>query len=337
MKKFKSVLVVLISLALILTTSSVAFGQNNDKMEMFNKLGYTTDQINEVIDHPESKNSMFNNYKNKEVKQFINFGFTKEEVADFTEVDLAYLEDKNGEVIGVDEKYYRIAEGEKSVEVDKETALKEVKQYKEKNNVKKNGKVSKGMVTIASTQIGSDTEQLSWMKMTTVVIKDTSQSPTAYYFKNSFEWLIEPAWVLEDGIGISHHEYVTQIQDSEIFKYTYDRHTNNTNVAYIDTTSKYQWTADDKTTNGMAFDYDLLGWDYINGNKVIVQNSRGYMIFGVTLSNTNYTTGASYGHYTHSRMGMWGGISVGISLKNLAVTGAWEIDEMTDTGVSFTF
>ncbi len=335
MKNLKYVMSVILSISLILLSGTAVFAKDNEKMEMLNKLGYSQLEVNEIYNQPESNSRLFSKFKNIEMKKFIEFGFTKEEIADFTEVDLEYLRNKTGNMVGVDEKYYRVTAEGKSVELDKNTALKEVENYSEMKKLKE--LETSETKSFASSEIGSDTEQKSWMRMTTTVTKDTSQSPVAYYFKNSFEWLTEPVYVLEDGIGISHGEYATHIQNSEIFKYTYDRHTNDVSKNYIDTTSSYKWTADDKNINGMAFKYDLLGSDFINGNKVIVQKSRGYMLFGATRSNPNYSTGAIYGHYTHTQIAINFSIGVKISLNSLSVSGAVSTDKMTDTGVTFTF
>lgn len=330
MKSFRKTIYSALSIILIFSTviNVVTAESQSSKEELFKKLGYTDKQISTIKSQPEVLNDSLSQYKNNDILKFMELGFTLKEISDFTDSDLNYLKNKSGELVDVSQKYYRIENGD-AFELDKETALKEVRLHKEKIE-------NDDQISLLNSEIGSDTETTSWMIMTTSVVKDTSQSPTAYYYKNSFEWLTEPVWVLTDAIGISHRDNVTQIQNSEYFKYTYDRYTNDTSSSYIDTTSTYYWTADDKNANGMAFKYDLLGSDYINGNKVIVRNHRGYMIFGVTRSNSNEISSAVYGHYTHTELGAIG-VSASISLKSLSVSGALSKTEMTDTGVSYNF
>jgi hypothetical protein len=87
----------------------------------------------------------------------------------------------------------------------------------------------------------------------------------------------------------------------------------------------------------MAFKYDILGEEYYGNGMVLIENNRGHEAFRVTRASNQYTTGTAYGYYTHTRGGIAGSISVAIGLKDLSVSGAVEVDKMTDTGVTFSF
>jgi hypothetical protein len=285
-----------------------------------------------------SKIESLKSYKNEDILNLIELGYTKQEIKDFTTDDIKELEGQKGELLTADEKYYRVTK-EGTKEIKKEIALDEVKKFKEeKANKSKRTSTKTNTIRIAS-QIGSDTETKSWMKMiTTVSVYTTSTGSKEYTLKNSFEWLTEPVYTLEDGIGLSHPEFMTQVQNSEKFRYSYDRHTNDASIKYVNTAYKDKGTADDKNSNGMAYKYDLLATDYYNGKKYICVNHRGYMLFKVTRSNLNYKQGAAYGHYTHSQVSLtWPTISVKIALSSLSVSGAMSKDKMTDTGVTFNF
>ncbi|WP_053366495.1 hypothetical protein [Bacillus sp. FJAT-27245] len=237
------------------------------------------------------------------------------------------LKDKTGTLIEVDTKYIKIEDGV-TTEVPEKEALIEYKKLKDKEKKKLNGDIS------IQAEIGTDVENTSWMQLLTTV---STVSTGVWQVKNSFNWWTEPVWTLEDAIGISHPEYQTPDMNSERFTYTYDRHTNNTNLTYVSTGTKTKSTADDKNSNGMAFKYDIIESEYVNGTKYLVLNHRGKMYYDFRKASSQYTRGAVYGHYTHTEMGIVGSIGVKISLNSLSVSGAAKQTKMTDTGVSFSF
>lgn len=276
----------------------------------------------------------------EDAARFKQLGFSEDEISRFNDQDLNYIGNMNGTLLSSSESYFRVTKHNdgnvKAEKITKEQALKEVKEYEAK---KAKDKVSalpkKGMVSILA--YGSDTEQNSWMKMTTTVSDISGTSPTEYLLKNSFEWLTEPVWVLTDAVGISHPEYIAPVQNSEYLKYTYDRHTNDFSAQYINTNDVYYWSADTKNQNGMAFKYDILGTEYYNGSNVICKKSRGFMVYRATRANPNYTTGTVYGHYTHTQVAVSPSLSVDLFPGNMSISGATSSDEMTDTGVTFQF
>ncbi|NMM53107.1 hypothetical protein [Paenibacillus aquistagni] len=339
----KKISLFLTTLLLLFSMTSVVSAQNSDdeflsKGPLYEKLGYSTEFIFNLEANPASQSTLLDGGKqksrgliNSDIKKAIEFGFTEQEIMDFTETDWNYLEEKNADLVNVEEKYIAITSDGQAQEVNKEVALKAIKDLEIKRLQHANE------TSTFAVDIGSDQEQTSWMKVVTTVTKDTSQSPTAYYLKHSFEWLNEPFWNLQDGIAISHPEYMSQIQNSEIFKYTYDYHTNDFLQTYVGTNNVYKWTADNKGVNGMAFKYDLLS-RYSNGPiEYIVKKNRGYMIFGTTKASSQYTKGTAYGHYSHTEIAIAGSIGVKVSLNNLSISGATKVTKMTDTGVTFNF
>lgn len=322
--------------------TSVVSAQSTDNINkevLFEKLGYTKEYIADLKANIKDKASVTeqrtlksNNtlvLTNEDLIKAIEFGFTKQEIADFTQTDLDYISDKNADLVSVEDKYIRITPDGFAEEISKEVALSEVAEYEFKEVQKSSN------ITALSTVIGNDDEQTSWMKVITTVTKDTYQSPTRYYLKHSFEWLSNPFWALQDAIAITHQEYMSQIQNSEIFKYTFDYHTNDLLQTYVGTKDVYKWTADKKGPNGMAFKYDILKRYNDGPFEWIVKKSRGHMIFGTTSSSSQYTKANAYGHYTHTEIAIAFGIGLNLSLNSLSVTGATSTTKMTDTGVSF--
>lgn len=316
-------------LLLLFSMSSVVSAQGNEnelhKEALYERLGYTKEYIANLDSYPESVfigagelNAKSMTVDNKDIKNAIEFGFTEQEIADFTEIDWSYIENKNADLVSVEERYIAITADGQAQEFTKEEAFREIATF--------------------AVDIGTDTKTTSWMKAITTVSKDTSQSPTAYYLKHSFEWLTQPVWTLQDGIAISHPEYMAQIQNSEIFKYTFDYHTNDVTQRYVGTIDEYKMTADNKNSNGMAFKFDIKGKYYGNNNiDYVVKKNRGYMIFGTTRASSQYTKGTAYGHYGHSEIAIAVSIGVKVSLNNLAISGATKVTTMTDTGVTFNF
>ena len=291
---------------------------------LLEKMGFTKDELKDLKSNPNQIG--INNLKKGDIFRYINLGYTKDEISNFTQANIDYLKGKEGKLISIDEKYIRLSK-DGAVEVSKKQALQEAQEYNNRMKLKQSG------ILQGCSQPCRDDEELSWMHMTLYVTQYGNQ----YELKNSFQWLTSPVWVLEDGIAISHPEFMTQVQNSEFFQYTYDRFTNDTNHSYINTNSVNKYTADYKGPNGMAFKYDILGTEFYNGSTVLVGNHRGYMTFSVTNSNPNFTTGTAYGHYSHTELGILGSIGVSVALKKLSISGALSVSPMTDTGVTFDF
>lgn len=342
--KKMAVLVLMVALIFSSVQSTLAYSENTkvekvNKEEFYEMLGFTKKDIKDIRNNLKKQNKELK-FKNEDIIRFIELGFSREEINDFTEEDIKSVEDLYGELLEVDEQYYLVSE-EGSQLVDEEQALEDIEKYKE--NKAKNEKANmsdSNLITISSTtQIGSDVEQLSWMKMTTTVSKvyDPKTQRTEYLLKNSFQWLTTPAFTLTDAIAISHPESMIQVQGSEHFTYRYDRYQNMFGGKFVSTGSRTKSSADTKNSNGMGFKYDIIGSETVNGTKYLVINNRGWMHFRVTQSNKNITHGNAYGHYTHTRGTLTGSIGVKVSLSGLSLSGATLTTKMRDTGVTFRF
>lgn len=328
----------LVSMSLVLMfsmTSTVAAQSNKSelkKADLYEKLGFTQEYVSGLDANPNglARGVEIKNTNNKDIRKAIEFGFTEQEIADFTETDWNYLVGKNADLVSVEEKYIAITKDGQAQEVNKEIALEAIEELEHQQSMK-----SSGGVSLLATEIGSDPAETSWMKVLTTVTKDTFQTPTAYYLKHSFEWKSEPFWTLEDAIGITHSSHLSQIQNSEIFKYTFDYHTNDLLQTYVGTHSNYKWTADNKGPTGYAFKYDILSRHTSGVIEHIVKKSRGHMIFGVTNSNPNFIEGDAYGHYTHSEIAILVSIGVKVNVNSISVSGATKTTKMTDTHAGF--
>jgi hypothetical protein len=69
-----------------------------------------------------------------------NLSFSEQMIEDITEKEMARYDGETGEVISSNTKYYRMTKDKKPVEITKDQALKEVKEYKEKKKVKEKEK-----------------------------------------------------------------------------------------------------------------------------------------------------------------------------------------------------
>ncbi|MBP3953115.1 hypothetical protein [Bacillus suaedae] len=314
---------------------------NGDKSKLFEKLGY--ENLSTLEANPEdtflnekepvgqkvelnSKSKLKTQkqlkLKNKDFLRYAELGFSKEEVLDFTEADIAKLQDKHGSLVSVEDTYYKVTK-EGSEVVPEDEALIEIE--KAKNQTVNNH----GEVSTQAFKAVPDTEDLSWMKMTTTV---SSLGNNKYAIKNSYTWKTEPVFVLQDAVGISYSSHLTYLANSEYLKYTYDRYQNVFGGNYYDTKSGYVWSAQDKDP-GVAFRYDLKGRD---GDYVCV-NHRGFAYVEIERSNKNYTSANAYGHYSHTEVAIAGSIGVKISTNNLSVTGATKVTKMDSTGVTIYF
>ncbi|GIO74954.1 hypothetical protein J27TS7_44680 [Paenibacillus dendritiformis] len=168
-----------------------------------------------------------------------------------------------------------------------------------------------------------------------IISQLSTKTPKEFLFKNSFQWLTEPNFTLEDVVAITHPEHFSHVNNSEIFKYTYDTYTNMLPPSYVGTKDVYQWDANRNNTYGMAFVYDLLGSDRDGlGNKLIVRNNRGYMAYRVTLNNNTYFQGSAHAHYAHTQYGI-SGLSIDLKSGSLSLSGAISVDYADDVGKTF--
>lgn len=262
-------------------------------------------------------NPAFAKEKKVDFKHFEQLGFSEQEVKDFTPEEYSEYSKMNGKLVSKVEKYFRISK-DAAVEISEQQALKEVAEF-EKKKQQKNGEV--GILGN-----GSDEETTaSWIKLTTTA---SDQGNKRFFFKNSFTWLSTPVVVLTDVIGMTKSASISIDQNTEYFKYTYDRWSALGN--YVDTKNVISYTATKKDIPGYAFTYDLLGTDGI----YIVGGNRGYMSYWGTATPTNYVGPANvYGHYSHQQVTST--VSVGLSIGGMTVTPALCFDDAIDTDAQF--
>ncbi|NBI27583.1 hypothetical protein [Chengkuizengella marina] len=263
--------------------------------------------------------------KGKEIKRLQDLGFTLQDINEMTIEEYTLQEGLYGEVIGTQKKWF---------EVDaKNNKVKEVSEKNAKDNIKK-WKEEKELQNIDFSTLNdliSDSEQTSWMSVTTYVTKyvDSNGDATGQYrFKHDFEWLTTPYFALRDVVGISYSDAFTYNQNSEFFKYTYDRYS--VFGSYKDTKHVTSNSATKKSSEGIAFEYDLLANDSIYQAR----NNRGYMYFNATLANSNFTTGNVFGHYAHTEVGI-GSLGISLATGQMNISGATKVSNMDDTGISF--
>ncbi|NGP60413.1 hypothetical protein FLT15_19370 [Paenibacillus thiaminolyticus] len=248
--------------------------------------------------------------------RYLNLGFSQSEIKGFTEVDRNYLKGLDGDLILRSEKYFQITENGDAIEVPKQLALRE------------------SADALNNQQLGVMSSS-SWLRMDLTVSQLSTKTPKEFLFKNSFQWLTEPNFTLKDVVGITHPEHFSHVNNSEIFKYTYDTYTNMLPPSFVGTKDVYQWDANRNNTYGMAFVYDLLGSDRDGlGNKLIVRNNRGYMAYRVTLNNNSYFQGSAHAHYAHTQYGI-SGLSIDLKSGSLSLSGAISVDYADDVGKTF--
>lgn len=313
MKKILFSLCIILSLTLVLGTS--VFAEHDDKVT-----GVTN-----------------SNLKRNDIERLLNFGFSEEEVEKFTPTELQmfnekYGKDSIGQLVSKETKYYRINSGN-VVEITKSDADKEVKAYEAKKQQKsKKNKEGKSVQVLAS-----DTETTSWLSMTTTssaylipqynhLGQIIGYIQDGWQLKNSFTWLVNPLYKLTDVLGLSMNPNLTYVQNTEFAVY-------NRTCGYLNpyTQSDFYFTANTKSTTGLAFNIDLKA--YSDDNSVSAYDHRGYMIFNVRKNNSTATSTNAFGHYSHLYNTI--NFSVSISTGAMSVSGTTQKDTMTDTGISF--
>jgi len=257
-----------------------------------------------------------------EIERLIQLGYTEKQIELMTPEEYEREKNDHGKLVATEGSYYRIQKGKKPEKISKQQALKEVKEYKEK--LEKKGQHTDE----ANTMAYDDDSETSWMYMETKVTKytDDSGAPTGEYrFKHDFEWLTEPFWELTDVVAITHHDFFTYEEDSEYFKYYYDRYYAG---EYYDTKSVTDRTADEMSPEGLAFEVDLLSSD----NSFDVRNHEGYMYYRTYLNDWDRNSGNVFGHYTHAEVGVTN-LTINLITGQLSVSGMVKKSDMPDTGV----
>lgn len=297
---------------IFLTTSSIAFADTQSTNSFFSKSN------NQVVENKTEK--MANITDKKEIKRLMNLGFTEEEIKTFSASEYERYKDVNGKIVSNENKYYKVTKGKGIEEITAEQATKDVLRFNTE-------KLTKNGISVMSD--GSDTEQTSsWLTMTTTV---SDQGNKQFLFKNSFKWLTAPFCTFEDVVGLTHSSSISNNQNSEYLKYTYDKYSKTIPSEFIGTDNVFYWTADKKNDSGYAFKYDLLS--ETTSGYYVVHNS-GYLVYTGTATPSNFVGSANaFGHYAHQQVS----VSFGIDLVsgNMSANPSASYDEAIDTDAQF--
>jgi hypothetical protein len=180
---------------------------------------------------------------------------------------------------------------------------------------------SKGGATEASNTVSS-----GWIKltMTSTKIYDSRGIYTGrIQLKNSFQWLSDPNWKIEDAVGISHSSSAVQVPGSTYAKYTW----NDGSV----TKSLNYYTPKKAAPEGMVFMIDLQAL----GNNAPPSNHRGYMYFEIKKGSSTAKSANAYAHYTH----LYFTATLGFSIQSgsISVTGATGKKDATTAYILFDY
>lgn len=252
---------------------------------------------------------------NRQIQQFEQLGYSDEEIANLSDVEVNRISGKHGKLVSYVTKYYRVNSSGQMTELTKESALKEVKDDKDKK--------TQAASDLSPMSSGSGSSSNSWLSMTTTV---SDLGNKDFYFKNSFTWLSNP-WVhLTDVIGMTHNSSISVISGSEYLKVSYNKYSDTLSGVQDD----YYWTANIKDIPGYAFSYGLRSsdglWTYMDPH--------GYMIYE-GLATPSYFVGSSnaYGHYTHETIIAKLGIS--LSTGSMSVSPTVAVSKAPDTDAYF--
>ncbi|MBY0217923.1 hypothetical protein [Paenibacillus illinoisensis] len=297
--KFK----LLLSLTLLLTSTFTASAAHATTIDV-NNPGYS---------NTTTANNTF--LTDEDTTRLSNFGFTDEEIANFTPEQYATFNEKVGKdttgvLVDTETSYYKITDHQ-VIEVPESEAVQSIQRSLLE-------KQSKGINALSD-----PTSETSWMKMT---ISSTKMSNGKYNLKNSFRWLMYPTYRLTDVAGISFNPNLTYIQDSAYGNYAAASTGVNPKV------DNYPLSAQHKKVAGLGFNVDLKTYTSTGGT---VTNHSGYVAFQVEKNNTGAISTNAYGHYAH----LYNTISFGVDLRSgaLSITGATGVDNMEDNGISWRF
>jgi hypothetical protein len=241
------------------------------------------------------------------------------------DIYLKNFKDEDGKLLSKVTKYYKVSKtklGPHVSEVSEQAALSEATKQKASNTV------ARSIMPDTSTG-GSDTSSNSWLTMTTSVSVARNGE---FFTKNSWKWLTDPVWTLTDVVGIG-HDSSTAVDAATGYGlyYTYDEFWSD-GSGYIGTYTDTYGSADQKSSGGWAWKYNILGTD--NGNYV--QNNVGYCFYYLNPTPTSYSGQSdAYGQYAHQQNNP--GVSIGISLSgpSFSVTPSWAFDTAPNTQAQF--
>lgn len=247
------------------------------------------------------------NLSNEEKERLVQLGFTENEIATMSLEEYNKYRDLDGELLSLEESYYKIVSDSqgnvlKTVEVSEDATLTALDQ---------------STPTFRAT--ASDTEETSWMKMTTTSSKLSNGN---IQLKNSFIWLNNPQVALTDVVAISHSANAVKVPDTEGFSYK-----------YTDGKGTHSVSASGTTRNdyGIAKKFNLKAIG-INSPPT---NHNGYISVQVKKSNQNDIRANAYGHYTHVTIGFTS--TIDIKSGSISVGGTISESKMTDTMILFDY
>lgn len=292
-----------------------------------------------------------------DVEKFRGLGFTDEEIQELTPKEIKMYEGVEGELVSDVTEYYQISKTKDGkAKAEKVSKSKALEKAKEKNN--KLGKLNKKIIELKKskegkkqtevTQIDNEIMALAtdwentretddWIELTGKVSKLTTGD---YQFKNNYQWLTDPAILLNDVVGISHSES-WQILDG----YEYSR--NAMGIYYSGYKDQYggcyctdyvessvEFNYDIKVgVNGVASEFKLNNGNPKPGQYYNYTNFRGYVVERVRKASSSMTNSNMFGGYAHQEI--TGDISVDIFPANISVTPGYKVSEATPVNVPF--
>ncbi|MCE5171530.1 hypothetical protein LQV63_19700 [Paenibacillus profundus] len=311
----------LFCLSLVLCLPTFANFETPSNVELLERLGYNENDF--------SLKSLHQN-----TLRFAQLGFSKEEVKDFTQYDLEYLNELEGQLLALDRKYLKKDENG-FIEVNKES----YEQAKEEQ-------FRLQSICDTSSQNCSDTEPTSnWMRLTTTVSRISGTNPQEYLIKHDFAWAKKPFYKYKDAVGVAHHVSMTPVQNSEYLKYSRDDYYSRNPIiglgpwTYDGVSDQYKWSAEDKT-GGIGFEFQLASdsAQLINGKQHKYENHRGTVAYRAIRNNSSYTYADLSGHYIHTESSISGALGVDArGTGSFTISANVSKDEAIQTGVSFKY
>lgn len=250
----------------------------------------------------------------EEISRLKSLGFSNEVIQDMTWEEYQLQEGLTGELITTDEKWFRY--NSKTLELEEISEKQALNEY---NKFKSNQPIN-------INNYWWDPEELSWMRHITSVSKLNNGR---FRLQHQFTWKNQPLVTLQDAVAITYSPHLTYVQNSEYFRYTYDRW----GINYVDSKNVVKHSADRKSPSaGIGFIYDIVCCD----SNYEARNHRGYMYFDVVVSNSNYSSANAFGHYGHTTLAL-GSIGLDLSTGSFKITPSLTtiVTYMRDTGVTF--
>ncbi|OAB34273.1 hypothetical protein PMSD_15005 [Paenibacillus macquariensis subsp. defensor] len=298
----------LLSITLLLTSAFTATSASASSIESTSPAAF----------HSISRSTDSNPFlSEKDESRLYDFGFSQEEISNFTIDQYATFNEKvgtdtTGVLVDVETSYFKVTGDNQVTKVSESEAIRGVQKSLLEDTLKG-----------AAVRANPDTQTLSWMVMT---LSSTNMSNGYYNLKNSFRWLTYPTYRLTDVVGISFNPNLTYITNSDYGNYAAS------SAGASPTTDNYPLSAKHKDVMGIGFNVDLKSYTKAGGT---VMNHSGYAALQVQKNNTNAISTNAFGHYAH----LYNTISFSVNLASgtMSVSGATAKDYMSDTAVNWNF